>query len=249
MCDCNHDDAATVTRRTLLLGLGGAGLAAATGALTPAFAAIDRGRTIRFLRYHSGERLTAHYFSHGHYRDAVLQRVNRLCRDLLQKQETAMDVHLLDYVYAVAKAVDPHALVEIISAYRTPKTNSWLRSKSTNVAKHSLHMQGRAMDIRIHGHEPEEVADVARGLKRGGVGLYITSAFVHLDTGKPRFWEITPEKTREGRLAAEANAKHTQVVALREPKAARSVSLQPSLRPDAGTALRSVRALPTIRPF
>lgn len=235
MCDCDHADAAVFTRRTLLLGLAGTALVSTAGVSTfglPAEAATP-GRTLRFLRYHSGERLTARYFTDGHYRDDVLQEINKLCRDLREKEQTAMDVHLIDYVYAVARAVDPNAVVEIISAYRTPKTNGWLRAKSSNVAKKSKHMEGRAMDIRIHGHEPEKVAEIARDMKRGGVGLYDSSGFVHLDTGKPRFWHVTAQDTKEARV----------------------IGLKPSLRPAldpapaAGSTLQAVRALPSLRPF
>jgi uncharacterized protein YcbK (DUF882 family) len=241
-----------VSRRNLLLGLAGTALVTTAGVPMVARAAVPR-RTIHFLRYHSGEKLTAPYFVNGRYQDDVLKEINQICRDLREKEETAMDVHLMDYVYAVAEAVNPHATVEIISAYRTPKTNQWLRSKSTNVAKKSLHMEGRAMDIRIHGHEPEEVAEVARRMKRGGVGLYIKSGFVHLDTGRPRFWGITPEQTKQARLDAAAHAHKPRLVSAAPAPAPtpvekqRIVGLRPSLRPDAPSP--SVRTLPTIRPL
>lgn len=250
MCDCDHGDMAGLTRRTLLLGLAGTALASTTG--LPALAATP-ARTIRFLRYHSGEKLVARYFADGHYTDGVLRQINKLCRDLREKEQTAMDVHLMDYVHAVVQAVDPNAVVEIISAYRTPKTNGWLRSKSTNVAKRSMHMEGRAIDIRLRGHDPEKVADVARGLKRGGVGLYVASGFVHLDTGKPRFWGITPEQTRKAQMAAaeQARADNPQLVAAAPEPAGRRrfVSLRPSLRPDPGETIQAVRSLPSLRPF
>jgi uncharacterized protein YcbK (DUF882 family) len=249
LCDNDHGDAPVVSRRTLLAGLAGTALVTATG--VPAAAATP-GRTLQFFRYHSGEKLTAPYFAHHHYRDNILQEINKICRDLREKQETVMDVHLLDYVYAVAHAVDPNPVVEIISAYRTPKTNAWLRSKSTNVAKHSLHMQGRAMDIRIRGHEPEQVAAVARSMKRGGVGLYVRSGFVHLDTGSPRFWGITPAQTRQAQLDAAAHRHPAQTAQLdagppHPIDRSRFVGLKPSLRPDAGAPI--VRTRPTVRPL
>lgn len=253
MCDCDHGDAADISRRTLLLGLAGTALVSTAG--FPAQAATP-GRTIRFMRYHSGEKLTARYFAEGRYRDGVLQDINKLCRDLREKEQTAMDVHLLDYVHAVVEAVDPNAVVEIISAYRTPKTNGWLRSKSTNVAKRSLHLEGRAIDIRIRGHEPEKVAEVARGLKRGGVGLYIASGFVHLDTGKPRFWGITPDQTRKAQVAATTPDPASQALPASAPppaatpaKRPRFVSIRPSLRPDVDPASPVVSARPSLRPF
>ena len=159
----------------------------------PAFPALARApagnsRRLKLLRYHGGARLTAHYYRNGSYQAAVLKQINRLCRDQVQNEATEMDPALIDFMYEVCRAVNSKATVHVISAYRTARTNMMLRGKSTNVSKKSLHMQGRAIDIRIPPHAAEEVAEAARSLHMGGVGLYRKSGFVHLDTGPARFW-------------------------------------------------------------
>jgi uncharacterized protein YcbK (DUF882 family) len=76
----------------------------------------------------------------------------------------------------------------IISGYRSPQTNQKLRSKSGGVAKKSLHMQGKAIDIRLPGCKLKQLRNAARALKAGGVGYYAKSDFIHVDTGRVRRW-------------------------------------------------------------
>jgi len=185
-------DPKLLCRRQILTALSAATV---TGVLVgvPAFpvqarAPAGNNRRLKLLRYHGGARLTAHYYRNGSYQPAVLKQINRLCRDQLQNEATVMDPALIDFMYEVCRAIDGKATVHIISAYRTAKTNLMLRGKSANVSKKSLHMQGRAIDIRIPPHAAEEVAEAARSLNMGGVGLYRKSGFVHLDTGPARFW-------------------------------------------------------------
>jgi len=145
-------------------------------------------RRLKLLRYHGGKRLTADYYRDGQYRDSVMRQINILCQDQLRKKATAMDPALIDYVHEVCRLIDPRATVQIISAYRTAATNAMLRGKSKNVAKKSLHTQGRAIDLRLPPYPIEEVAEAAASLRMGGVGVYRRSGFVHLDTGRPRSW-------------------------------------------------------------
>jgi uncharacterized protein YcbK (DUF882 family) len=157
-------------------------------ALPEIAAAANTDRSLSFFRYHGGAKLAATYYRSGKYDRAVLNQINLICKDQLQKQHRQMDVRLIDYVHEVKQAVNPKGQVIIISAFRTPKTNAWLRRKSKNVAKKSWHTKGQAMDIRIEGVGAGEVAEAARALRMGGVGLYTRSGFVHLDTGPPRSW-------------------------------------------------------------
>lgn len=238
--DAGSLDGPALTRRSLLVGLGGfvgGATLFAAGPSAPLAATRPPDRTLRLFRYHSGETLTATYFEDGRYSDAALKKINALCRDLLENEKTAMDVRLLDYLHAVSAACDPGAVIEIVSAYRSPKTNAFLRAKSSNVAKTSKHMEGRAIDVRIRGVEPGKVAEAAVALKRGGVGLYQSSGFVHLDTGKPRHWLITPEQTRSAR-----------VIQLRpRPRPGPPVAAAPRAMPEPAPAL--VRARPTLKPL
>jgi uncharacterized protein YcbK (DUF882 family) len=82
--------------------------------------------------------------------------------------------------------VDP--AFSVISGYRSPQTNARLHERSTGVAQHSLHIEGRAIDVRVAGIDCTDLAAHALGLKRGGVGYYRASDFVHLDTGAFRTW-------------------------------------------------------------
>ena len=91
-------------------------------------------------------------------------------------------------MHAVRTKLDSKQPFHIISGYRSPKTNAMLRRHSSGVAKHSMHLQGKAIDIRVPGRDLKQVHRVALSLKGGGVGLYTKSDFVHVDTGRVRSW-------------------------------------------------------------
>jgi uncharacterized protein YcbK (DUF882 family) len=63
-----------------------------------------------------------------------------------------------------------------------------LRTSTSGVAQRSLHMEGRAMDVRLQGVETRKLRQAALGLQAGGVGYYPDSDFVHVDTGRVRTW-------------------------------------------------------------
>ena len=77
---------------------------------------------------------------------------------------------------------------EVISGYRSPKTNAALASNSSGVAKRSLHMQGMAVDVGLPGMKLAHLRDAAKSLQAGGVGYYPKSNFIHVDTGNVRYW-------------------------------------------------------------
>ena len=99
-----------------------------------------------------------------------------------------MDPRLLDLMVSVQHKVGSKGAIHIISGYRSPATNAILASYSDGVAAHSLHMEGKAVDIRLPGHPVRYVGRAARALKGGGVGIYPDSDFVHIDTGRVRTW-------------------------------------------------------------
>jgi hypothetical protein len=101
-----------------------------------------------------------------------------------------MDRHLFDILWEVYRDVDGKKPIQIISAYRSPATNSMLRRRSSGVARHSQHMLGHAMDFYIPDVSLENIRAAGLRLQRGGVGFYPTSGspFVHLDTGSVRHW-------------------------------------------------------------
>ena len=117
-----------------------------------------------------------------------LARFNVLLRDYRTGDIKAIDPPLFDILYDVAwrLGVDPH--FEVISGYRSPATNATLHELSSGVAVHSLHMDGKAIDVRLDGVNTRHLFDAALRLERGGCGYYATSDFAHLDTGRVRSW-------------------------------------------------------------
>ena len=99
-----------------------------------------------------------------------------------------MDTKLFDQMYLLQQTTGVNGSFQIISAYRSPATNEKLRAKSNGVAKRSLHMQGRAIDIRLPGCDLKNLRNAALDLKAGGVGYYAKSNFIHIDTGRVRRW-------------------------------------------------------------
>lgn len=145
-------------------------------------------RSLRFYNLHTGEKLQATYWAGGEYIQDELAAINTLLRDHRNGEVEIIDTHLLDQLVALQHQVGHQGAYHIISGYRSPQTNQALRKNSNGVAKRSLHMQGRAIDVRLPGVELKHLRQAALSLRAGGVGYYPKSNFVHLDTGRHRFW-------------------------------------------------------------
>lgn len=145
-------------------------------------------RALTFFNTHTQEELTATFSSGGQYDPATLERFNTLLRDHRSGEVGKIDPVLFDYLYAVAERAGATPTFDIISGFRSEASNALLRSRSSGVAKGSLHLQGRAIDVRLRGVETAKLRDLALELARGGVGYYPKSDFVHLDTGRVRSW-------------------------------------------------------------
>ena len=156
----------------------------------PAFGvtADSASRRLRFRHTHTNEQLDVVYWQQGDYLQAALTRINELLRDFRTEDTYAIDPALLDLLHEVYVKTGSNGEYEIISGYRSPETNAMLRSRSKNVAKRSMHMAGKAIDIRLTDVPISVIRETALLLKQGGVGYYPKSNFVHLDTGRPRFW-------------------------------------------------------------
>jgi uncharacterized protein YcbK (DUF882 family) len=141
-----------------------------------------------FFHTHTGEKLNVVYHDGGDYIAGALAEINHLLRDFRTGEVHLIDPLLLDILHGVQTLTESNAPFEIISGYRSPATNKMLANKSSGVAKRSLHMQGRAIDIRLTGADTRHVQKAALKLAQGGVGFYGKSDFVHLDTGDFRTW-------------------------------------------------------------
>jgi uncharacterized protein YcbK (DUF882 family) len=145
-------------------------------------------RSLSFVHTHTGETLSTTYFQDGKYLAVSLERVNHLLRDFRTNEVHPIDPTLLDILFDLQGAAHHDGPFEVISAYRSAQTNAELRRRSSAVAEHSMHMEGRAIDVRLRGFPTAKLRDLAVTLHRGGVGFYRASDFVHVDTGSMRLW-------------------------------------------------------------
>jgi uncharacterized protein YcbK (DUF882 family) len=145
-------------------------------------------RILRLQNLHTGESLKATYWANGQYVAEEMAALNRVLRDHRSNETYKMDQRLFDILHLLQQQVDSNGTYHVISGYRSPATNARLHNKSNGVAKRSLHMQGRAIDIRLPGVELKHLRQAALDLKAGGVGYYQRSDFIHVDTGRTRFW-------------------------------------------------------------
>ncbi|WOX04452.1 DUF882 domain-containing protein [Microbulbifer pacificus] len=161
---------------------------AATVAAGPALAKVGNARALKMRNLHTGERLSTAFWADGDYDSSGLKQFNRLLRDHRANEVTRMDPKLFDIVYKLKEKLNYNGEVEIISGYRSPKTNAKLRAAGRGVARRSYHTRGMALDIRMPGVPLAKLRQAALDLKAGGVGYYPKSNFVHVDTGPVRRW-------------------------------------------------------------
>ncbi|MDD1615435.1 MAG: hypothetical protein CG439_517 [Methylococcaceae bacterium NSP1-2] len=145
-------------------------------------------KTLALQNTTTGDSLNVTYFERGRYLPDALHEINHLYRDHLTDEIHPVDTALLDQLHDLQATLGIKKPIHVICGYRSPFTNAHLRRNSRGVARNSLHMEGRAIDIRISGVESRTIRDAALSMARGGVGYYPGSNFVHLDTGEFRTW-------------------------------------------------------------
>lgn len=190
-----------MNRRNLLKLAGGAALisgallpvnAAATQASSPfaAPASLPQGeaKLLSFINTHTGDTFADAYWEGGAYVPEALSAINHVMRDHRTGDVRDIDTRLLDQLHTLRGLVEASAPFQIISGYRSPATNAALHANSSGVASRSLHMDGRAIDIRVRGIDLTRLRDAALGMQAGGVGYYAASDFIHIDTGRVRRW-------------------------------------------------------------
>jgi uncharacterized protein YcbK (DUF882 family) len=157
----------------------------------PAFASQGSSaaeRRLGFLNLHTGEKADLPYWIQGDYVPESLAEINRILRDHRSGQVAAIDTQLLDLLHRVNSALGASQPFQVISGYRSPASNRMLAGNSSGVAKRSLHMEGKAIDIRLPGIQLADLRRAGLMLRSGGVGYYPGSNFVHLDVGRVRTW-------------------------------------------------------------
>lgn len=146
-------------------------------------------RWIELFNTHTGETVSVAYHDGRRLVASAVAQLERVLRDHRANEEHPIDSGLYDQLSAVALQAGRDARFEVISGYRSPHSNARLAAAGSGVAKRSLHMQGRAIDVRLKGASCTSVRDIALAMARGGVGFYRKSNFVHLDTGRVRSWQ------------------------------------------------------------
>jgi uncharacterized protein YcbK (DUF882 family) len=167
-------------------------------------------RTLKLYFIHTKERAEITFKRNGRYDQAGLKRINTFLRDWRRNEPTRMDPRLLDAVWEAYRAVGARDYIHVVSAYRSPATNSMLRKRSKGVANKSQHMLGKAMDFYIPGVSLRSLRDAGLRAQAGGVGYYPRSGspFVHMDVGNVRHW---PRMSRQELVAVFPNGKTLHV--------------------------------------
>jgi len=137
---------------------------------------------------HTPESLDVTFRQGDSYVPDALAAIQVLLRDYRTGDQHAIDPALLDTLCDIARVAGVDPVFSVISGYRSPQTNAMLHERSSGVAARSLHMEGRAIDVRLAGVDCADLASHALGMQRGGVGYYRRSDFVHIDTGRVRTW-------------------------------------------------------------
>jgi len=150
------------------------------------FASDSAERSLSLYNIHTDESLDISYFSAGGYDFEALTKINHLLRCHYTNKVRPIDIGVLDLLCDIKTRIGTDKEIQVISGYRSPEYNNYLRSIGRNVAKNSYHMQGVAIDFSIHGFDMSSLSRVAKSFLVGGVGQY--AEFVHIDTGPVRYW-------------------------------------------------------------
>jgi uncharacterized protein YcbK (DUF882 family) len=145
-------------------------------------------RWLKLHNIHTQEKIEAVYFEKGQYVPDAVQALDKVLRDYRTGDVYSMHPELFDTLAALAQKTETKSHFQVISGYRSPRTNALLHERSGQVAKRSLHMDGKAMDVYLEDVALDRVRAAALDLGRGGVGYYPVSNFVHVDVGPVRRW-------------------------------------------------------------
>ncbi len=180
-----------IPSRRRFIGLGLAALALPILGRLPSIAEaapLPLDRDLSLFNIHTGESAAVAYCRSGRIIPPSLETINHVLRDYRTGEVKEIDVRLLDLLNALSRKTAAGQPFHVISGYRSPRTNAYLRAHGRGVAERSLHLLGRAVDVRMPGVGLRELYRAALSLRGGGVGIYPASDFVHIDTGRVRTW-------------------------------------------------------------
>lgn len=175
-------------RRSFLGGIAAASLYSTLPEAATALG-VNSVRALKLYNVHNDEVVYAAFWRNGNYDLDGLAQLDRFFRDWRNNKIKRMNPEVYTILYALQEGLSASSQgIHLISGYRSPETNALLRKRSSRVAKNSLHLQGRASDIRVPGVGLKQLHGAAKSLKKGGVGYYGRSEFVHVDNGPIRYW-------------------------------------------------------------
>lgn len=180
----------TLSRRGIL-GVFAATTVVAAPVMANAFGILRGAGDIRRIKMYSGrtgESIDTVYWVEGKYIRDSLNEINIFMRDWRTGQAIGIDPRMIDVAAASHRLLQTNEPYMMLSGYRSPKTNAMLRSQSSGVARNSLHMSGKAADLRLKSRSVAQMTRAAQSCNAGGVGRYSRSNFVHMDCGPVRHW-------------------------------------------------------------
>jgi uncharacterized protein YcbK (DUF882 family) len=179
-----------MSRRALLGAF--ASMAVTAAPVYPQVAGFLRGagdiRKIAMRSGRTGESIDMIYWIEGQYIKEALKEINYFMRDWREDSAVRMDQRNFDIIAASHRLLETQEPFQMLSGYRSARTNAMLRRRSRSVAKKSLHIKGMAADVRLSSRSVSQIARAGYACNAGGVGKYSRSNFVHLDSGAIRTW-------------------------------------------------------------
>lgn len=147
-----------------------------------------KAKMVNLYNVHTGEKICAPFWQDGRYVPETMRAITRMMRDHRANQTHSIDPKLILLMHAIQLRIGVQKPLEIVSAYRSPHTNEMLREAGYGVAENSYHLLGKAVDIRVPGYRISQLSNMAKSMRRGGVGTYGSGNFLHIDTGPVRYW-------------------------------------------------------------
>ena len=195
-------------------------------------------RTLSLYQVHTKESLTVTYMVDGRYIPSALKKINYLMRDWRRKEVIKIDPETIDLMWELHADLGSQRPINIISGYRSPKTNAFLKRVGRNVARKSQHMIGKAIDMYFPDVPTEKIRNSALVRKVGGVGYYRSSGgptgFVHIDSGKVRHWGGPAISSSQ---MAKINRDFRKTIGARLSRKDRTLMAAAAVQPPAGTTL------------